>query len=391
MGSLTSTGIRAIKEPGRYIDGDGLMLVVGKDSRSWIVRVKEPGPHGRRRDIGLGSAKLVGLAQAREAARQIRQQIKAGLDPVAQRKRAFERIPTFKSAAEMVHKEMRGSWKSGKHQEQWLSSLENFVFPSIGERPISTITSGDIRDVLLKSIDDKRGALWLELPETAKRIRQRIGAVLDWAHAHGHRDAEAPMRAVSRTLPRQPRRDSHFAAMAYSEVPKLLTRLRERQAISRWALEATILTAARSGEILGATWDEFDLEGGIWTIPAERMKAGRVHQVPLSSPALALFKKANEVRTGNYVFPGIRPIKPMSNMSMTKLLRDLGITETVHGFRSAFRDWVAEETAFPAEVAEAALAHTVPDKVVAAYRRTDFFVKRRQLMNEWATFCDGLP
>lgn len=367
------------------------MLVVGKDSRSWIVRVKEPGPHGRRRDIGLGSAKLVGLAQAREAARQIRQQIKAGLDPVAQRKRAFERIPTFKSAAEMVHKEMRGSWKSGKHQEQWLSSLENFVFPSIGERPISTITSGDIRDVLLKSIDDKRGALWLELPETAKRIRQRIGAVLDWAHAHGHRDAEAPMRAVSRTLPRQPRRDSHFAAMAYSEVPKLLTRLRERQAISRWALEATILTAARSGEILGATWDEFDLEGGIWTIPAERMKAGRVHQVPLSSPALALFKKANEVRTGNYVFPGIRPIKPMSNMSMTKLLRDLGITETVHGFRSAFRDWVAEETAFPAEVAEAALAHTVPDKVVAAYRRTDFFVKRRQLMNEWATFCDGLP
>lgn len=365
------------------------MLVVGKDSRSWIVRVKEPGPHGRRRDIGLGSAKLVGLAQARDAAKEIRQKVKAGLDPVAERKRIFERIPTFKSAAETVHKEMKGSWKNGKHREQWLSSLESFVFPSIGERPINTITSGDIRDVLLKAVDDKRGALWLELPETAKRIRQRIGAVLDWAHAHGHRDAEAPMRAVSRTLPRQPRRDSHFAAMAYPQIPDLLKRLRERDAVSRWAVEATILTAARSGEILGATWNEFDLETGIWTIPADRMKAGRLHQVPLSPSALALFKKANEIRTGNYVFPGIRPTQPMSNMSMTKLLRDLGIKETVHGFRSAFRDWVAEETSFPGEIAEAALAHTVPDKVIAAYRRTDFFVKRRQLMSEWALFCDA--
>lgn len=365
------------------------MLVVGKDSRSWIVRVKEPGPQGRRRDIGLGSAKLVGLAQAREDAKEIRRQIKAGIDPVAERKRTLERIPTFKLAAETVHREMKGSWKNGKHQAQWLSSLETFVFPSIGERPINTITSGDIRDVLLKSIDDKRGALWLELPETARRIRQRIGAVLDWAHAHNHREAEAPMRAVSRTMPRQPRRDSHFAAMAYADIPNLLKRLRERNAVSRWAVEATILTAGRSGEILGATWDELDLDAGIWTIPAARMKAGRVHQIPLSPPALALFKKANEVRTGSYVFPGIRPTKPMSNMSMTKLLRDLGITETVHGFRSAFRDWVAEETSFPAEVAEAALAHTVPDKVVAAYRRTDFFAKRRQLMAEWGMFCNG--
>ncbi|SDD10660.1 Integrase [Sphingomonas sp. YR710] len=390
MGTLSATGIRAIKTPGRYHDGGGLMLVVGKNSRSWIVRIKEPGPAGRRRDIGLGSAALVTLAEARGAAVMVRRQVLAGIDPVVERRRALEQIPTFRIAATKLHGELKASWKKdGKHHDQWLSTLETHVFPSLGDRLIDGITGGDIRDVLLKSVDDKRGALWLELPETARRVRQRIGAVLDWARANGFRETEAPLRSVNRTLPRQPKSDGHFAAMAFSEVPDFMKRLRERDASSRWAVEAAILTATRSGEIRGARWVEFDFEAGTWTIPANRMKAGKVHVVPLSASMLALLKKAKKVATGDYVFPGQNLRKPMSNMTMTKLLRDMGVTDTVHGFRSAFRDWVAEETTFPAEVAEAALAHAVPDKVVAAYKRTDFLAKRRQLMAEWASYCEG--
>jgi len=388
---LTATGVRALKEPGSYGDGAGLMLVIGKSgSRSWIVRVKEPGPAGKRRDFGLGSATDVSLGDARKRAAAIREQVKAGMEPVAFWKLETERVPTFQEAATRVHEEVKKTFRNGKHAAQWLASLEAHAYAVIGDKLVDKIDTTHIRDVFMQVRPDAALPLWLEIPETARRVRQRIGTVLDWAHAKGYRPAEAPMRSVTKTLPRQPRRDRHFAALPYPEVPALLKRLREDTTWARLALEATILTATRSGEIRGAKWSEVDLEKATWTIPAERMKGGKAHVVPLSDPAIAVFKRADELRmVGELVFPGRNPRQPMSDMTMTKLLRDLNIKATVHGFRSAFRDWVAEETRFPSEIAEAALAHAIPNRVEAAYRRTDFLAKRRQMMAAWASFLEG--
>jgi integrase len=234
--------------------------------------------------------------------------------------------------------------------------------------------------------------IWLAKPETARRVRQRIGAVLDWSYAKGYRPTEAPMRSLSKGLPRQPRKDGHFAAMPFTDVPKLIVRLRERSSVGRFAMEALILTAARSGEIRGATWSEIDLEAGMWTVPANRMKMGRVHHVPLAPEAVDVFRRAEALRVpcSDLVFPGQRLKNQLSDMTLLKVMRDMETGVTVHGFRSAFRDWVAEETSYPGEVAEAALAHAIPNKVEAAYRRTDFLEKRRSLMREWAAFCTSL-
>ena len=380
MGKLTATAVKAAREPGRYLDGDGLMLIVGDNgARRWMLRLQA---NGKRRDFGLGSAKDVSLAEAREGAAALRKQVLAGVDPVAEKKREREPIPTFATAARRVHEEHKRGWKNGKHQAQWISTLDTYAFPRLGDMTVDTIEGPAVRDVLAE--------IWLEKPETARRVRQRIGTVLDWAYAKGFRSTEAPMRSLSKGLPRQPRKgDRHHAALPYAEVPAFLAKLRERVSLGRLALEAALLTAARSGEVRGATWGEVDLEAAIWTIPAARMKAGKPHVVPLSKAALDVFRRAVQFRQADsdLVFPGIRSGKPLSDMTLLKVLRDMDAGVTVHGFRSSFRDWVAEVTNTPGEVAEAALAHTVPSAVERAYKRTDFFEKRRKLMDAWAAYC----
>jgi integrase len=378
MGKLSATALRGTLAPGRYGDGDGLFLnVAKKGSRSWIVRVQKA---GRRRDIGLGSAAKVSLADARVRAAKVREQIEAGLDPIAERRKAAG-IPTFRQAAAQVFEENRRTWKNGHHQWQWMRTLEMFAFPAIGDLPVSDITAPLVRDLLAE--------IWLTKAETARRVRQRVGVVLDWAHAKGWREHEAPMRSVTKGLPRQPRTVSHHAALPYSDVPAFMAELRSKKpTYGRLALEALVLTAARSGEIRGARWSEIDLDKATWVIPAGRMKAGKRHVVPLSAEAIAVFRKAEALRSGvDLIFPGAQLTRPLSDMSLVKVLRDMKVEATPHGFRSSFRDWAADQTSFPAEVAEAALAHAVADKVVAAYRRTDFFEKRQALMQAWGSYC----
>jgi integrase len=380
MGKLTALKIRSLTEPGRYADGDGLFLdVTSRASGRWILRIQS---NGRRREIGLGSLKNVSLADARDSAFVMRKKIAQGIDPVAERKQNRQTVPTFRDAAKLVHEEHEKAWKNGKHQNQWIATLTTYAFPKIGDLPVDKIEGPAIREVLVP--------IWLSKPETARRVRQRIGTVLDWACAKGFRATEAPMRSLSKGLPRQPKKDGHFAAMPYAQVPGFVAKLGERESVGRLALEALILTAARSGEIRGAIWSELDLQAGLWTIPAERMKMGRAHTVPLSPEAITVFERAKKFKAGvgDLVFPGQNVRKPLSDMTLLKILRDMDLSVTVHGFRSAFRDWVAEQTDFAGEIAEAALAHTVSNKVEAAYRRTDFLDKRRLLMREWSVFCE---
>lgn len=381
MGKLTATGVKALLgKPGRHGDGEGLFLqTTPAGTGSWVLRVQKD---GKRRDIGLGSASKVGLALARTRAAEAHFQIEIGVDPVAFRRKAAG-VPTFREAAALVHAEHKKTWRNGKHQAQWLKTLETYAYPSIGDRPVSVIEGPAIRDLLAD--------FWNEKPETAKRVLQRICTVLDWSYSKGFREAEASRRSITRGLPRQQRSATHFAAMPFADVPAYFVRLREKESWSRLALEAAILTAARSGEIRGALWTEVELEQGIWTIPANRMKARREHVVPLSPAALRLFRRAFDLRTAEsqIVFQGANPRKPMSDMTLTKLLRDMGETATAHGFRSSFRDWVSEATSFQGELAEAALAHAVRDKTEAAYRRGNLLEKRRKLMDAWAAHCEG--
>lgn len=380
MGKLSRTGVAAASRPGKLGDGDGLMLVVQPSgSKSWVCRVQK---NGHRRDFGLGSAKKVSLKLARERAHEIRTWVEMGLDPIFERRKAAG-IPTFREAAAKVLAQHRKTWRNEKHEQQWLRTLESYVFPEIGDLQVNAITGPMIRNVLAD--------IWLSKPETARRVRQRIGTVLDWAYASGYRDSEAPMRAITRGLPRQPKKDGHFAAMPYPDVPAFMVRLRKRESFSRLALEFAILTAARSGEVRGATWDEIDLEAKLWTIPKQRMKASREHVVPLTRPAVRLLERCERLRIAgcSLVFPGIRGNTPLSDMTLTKLLKEMKEPYTVHGFRSAFRDWVSEETQHQGEVAEAALAHVVANKTEAAYRRGNLLEKRRLLMDDWAMFCSA--
>lgn len=381
MGQLTATRIKTLTEPGRYIDGDGLMMEIAPGgSRSWKLRVRVD---GKRRDFGLGSLSIVTLTEAREKAREYRRLIAQGIDPVAEKKKEKIVIPTFRAATEQVHAEHKASWKNGKHQVQWITTLETYAYPFIGDRLVNDIEGPQIRKALLP--------IWLSKPETARRVRQRIGAVLDWAYVNGLRDSEAPMRSLSKGLPRQPKDDGHFTAMPYTEIPAFIAKLRERTSVGRVAMEVLILTATRSGEIRGATWSEFDLDKAMWSIPATRMKMGRPHFVPLAPQVLETLERAKSFSAPctDLVFPGMKLKTPMSDMTLLKILRDMEAGVTVHGFRSAFRDWVADKTDYPGEVAEAALAHANSNKVEAAYRRTNFLEKRKALMADWGTFCTG--
>lgn len=378
MGNLTANMLRGSLEPGRHHDGDGLFLnVTSTGARSWICRVQK---NGRRRDIGLGSAKKVSLAQARQRSAEVRSQVEAGIDPVLQRKKA-EGIPTFREAAAAVYAENKKSWKNKKHRGQWLTSLQTYAFPKIGDVAVSDIESSHVRDVLI--------AIWLEKNETARRVRQRIGMVIDWAIAKNYRAHPLPMNAINKSLPKVRNRQNHLAALHYSKVAAFVGKLRERESIGRLAFEFLILTAARSGEVRGALWSEIDLTERTWTIPAERMKADVEHIVPLSDAALDVLKRARvHKEDGNdLVFPGTRHGKPMSDMTLTKICRDAEIDAVPHGFRSSFRDWVSEETDFDRDVAEMALAHTIANPVEAAYRRGKLLQKRGKLMNLWADYC----
>lgn len=365
-------------KPGRHTDARGLCLVV-KDSgsRTWVLRMQKD---GRRRDYGLGSAFDVSLAEARDAAMVLRRKVREGFDPVAERRKARKIIPNFEAATRACHETLREGWK-GAHHAKWLASFEKHIFPKIGRMPVNQIDSPCVVEAL--------SPIWLEIPETARRILQRISVVLDFAHIKGWVPDEVSLRSVRKGLPRQNDKRGHMEAMPYADVPALMAKLAAASpTVGRDALRFTIYNAVRTNETRFAVWTEFDLDKGIWTIPGERMKARETHVVPLSAPVIALLRRRRSERASDtglvFSFDGD---KPMSDVTMTKLLRDDGIASiTVHGFRSSFTDWAAERTRFPKEVADKALAHKLPNKVEAAYRRTDFFEKRRHLMARWAEF-----
>jgi integrase len=367
-------------------------------ARSWVLRIQQG---KRRRDLGLGSVlfdrkeavdhvplnarRELTLAEARDKAALARTLVKAGFDPSVEWRKARVAIPTFEEAAKEYHEKIKGGFRNARHSASWLTSLEMHALPKIGHTRVDQIDTPAIQSALLP--------IWLEIPETARRVRQRILAVLDYAHAQHWREAEAPTpKRVSSGLPKQPKADTHFSAVPYAEVPAVVAALRSKaETVGRLALQFVILTAARSGEVRGLTWGEIEREAEAWTVPADRMKAGRPHSVPLSPSAMKILDRAQELsaaRKHDPVFPGSRG-RPLSDMTMSKALKDAGSTATVHGFRSSFRDWAAEQTSFPPEWAEAALAHTLPNKVEAAYRRTQFFDQRRKLMNAWGAYVEG--
>jgi integrase len=381
VGTLTATAVKASKSAGRYGDGDGLFLLVkASGSRSWVVRVQKD---GKRRDFGLGSEKKISLAQARIDAAKVRVQIEVGLDPLTERRKAAG-IPTFREASALVYGEQRAAWRNGKHAKQWLQTLETYAFPKLGDVSVNLIEAGQVRDLLAD--------IWLSKNETARRVRQRIGAVIDWAVGKGYREASLPMAVINRALPKIAKSDNHHTALPYKDLPAFLTALQAKTPTpSRLALELLVLTAARSGEVRLADWSEFDVDAGLWTVPAARMKMKREHVVPLSGPALSVLVRIADL-TGNrcgLVFEGMKRGKPLSDMTLTKLLRDAGLDATPHGFRSCFRDWVSEETAFDGDTAEAALAHAVKNKTEAAYRRGNQLDKRRALIAAWGGYCVG--
>jgi len=380
--------------PGRYADIHGLYLVVRKSgSRSWVLRMQHK---GKRRDFGLGPVHDVSLADARSLAADVRRMIRNGLDPVTERGLQRKAAPTFETVARRCYEVMRGGWKDQRHAS-WISSFENHIFPTIGNKRVDEIDTSAVLGVL--------EPIWLTIPDTARRLFQRIGAILDYAHVKGWIAEEVSLRSVRRGLPRQTNKTQHRIAMPYKDIPNFMdTLFALPPSVGRDALKLTILTAVRSNETRLATWSEFDLEKGVWSIPATRMKMKEPHVVPLAPAALALLKrlradalydldgKASEklvTLRSMSVFAGSTG-KPISDMTMTKVLRDMKIVAiTVHGFRSSFTDWAAEQTDTAKEIADKALAHKVPNAVEAAYRRTDFFDKRRVLMKLWAMYLTG--
>lgn len=375
--ALSAVQVRQLKTAGRYVDGNGLYLVVDPSgAKRWVLRTVVM---GRRRDIGLGGLSLVPLAEAREKALAYRKLAREGGDPLANKRKAEISTPTFAVAAERVFEEHKDSWRNAKHAAQWITTLRTYAFPSIGSRPVDQIEAPDILRVL--------GPIWLTKPETARRVRQRLSTVLDWAKVAGYRSGENPVLGVTKGLPKQTVKDDHHAALPYSEVPAFLTSLMDTDVseITKLAFEFLILTASRTGEVLGMKWEEVDEAGRTWTVPSDRMKAKRMHRVPLSPRCMEILAEAGRLGTGvPYVFPGRSGNKPLSSMVFLMALRRMGLDVTAHGFRSSFRDWAAEQTNFPREVCEGALAHTIENKVEAAYRRSDLFEKRRELMDAWA-------
>ncbi|WP_036262703.1 tyrosine-type recombinase/integrase [Methylocapsa aurea] len=386
---LTARFCASVTKPGRHADGGNLYLRVdASGAASWVFMWARG---GRQREAGLGSRDIVSLAQARELAGRMRESLVKGIDPLdarAAERRANAARLTFGECADTFVASKESGWRNEKHRAQWKMTLQRYAATL---RPIA------VADVSTQDILKALQPIWRTKPETASRLRGRIEAVIDSARVAGQIDDRAPNPArwtghLEMMLPRPAKLSrGHHAAMPYRDLPTFLTRLRETEGMGALALEFAILTAARSGEVLGARWSEIDVDAKIWTVPAARMKAAREHRVPLPSQALTIIEKLSEARMGEFVFAGQRRGKPLSNMAMEMTLRRMKVEGvTVHGFRSAFRDWAGEETHFPRELAEAALAHVIGDKAEQAYRRGDALEKRRALMEEWAAFCEGM-
>jgi integrase len=389
VNKLSALKIAQLKTPGWFGDGGGLYLQVGPaGTKSWVFRFKLG---HRSRYMGLGSLNTVTLSEAREAASECRKLTLQGIDPIEHRKKERERA-RLDSAKTMTFDQCRDayiaahapSWKNAKHRAQWMNTLTTYATPIFGSVSVQSIDVGLVTKVL--------DPIWSTKPETASRIRGRIEGVLDWAKARGLRDGENPARwrgHLDQVLPASSkiRLIKHHEALPYREIADFMTALRERHSVAAKALEFVILTAARSGEALKATWNEIDLNTRTWTIPAHRMKGNREHRVPLSEDALRVVEQMHDSRLNEFVFPGPKPNKSLSDMVLLMTLRRLGYRITTHGFRSTFRTWAAEQTGFPREVVEAALAHVIGNKVEAAYQRGDLFEKRRRLMSEWARYC----
>jgi integrase len=389
IGKLTSLSVRQARRRGLYGDGGGLFLQVSENgAKSWVFRFKKA---DRLRVMGLGPAHTITLAEARDRARECRKLRLDGIDPIearraerAQAKLDAAKAVTFAECADAYITAHKAGWRNPKHAAQWPATLATYVNPTFGELPVQAIDTALVTRVM--------EPIWTKKPETASRVRGRIESILDWATARGYRQGENPARwrgHLENLLPRRSkvRRVEHHAALPYSELSAFMLALRQQEGVAARALEFTILTAARTGEVIGARWEEINIAERLWSVPVERMKAGREHRVPLCGKALEIVEEMRAIG-GNFIFPGGKRGKPLSNMAMTMLLRRMGHgDQTVHGFRSTFRDWAAERTNFPAEVAEMALAHAVTDKVEAAYRRGDLFEKRRALAEAWAKFC----
>lgn len=377
---LSALDVKAKAEPGRYADGDGLYLNIapGK-SKSWVFLWMK---NGKRREMGLGSYPTISLVAARQRAEDCRRLVAEGLDPIAERKKTAP--VSFGEAADKFVASMASSFRNEKHRDQWKMTLGDAYCADLRKLPISTVDTEAVLQVLTP--------IWQSKAETASRIRGRIERVLDFATVKGWREGENPARwrgHLKNALPaRQKLTRGHHAAMPYVEVPAYIQRLQTAEATAARALEFLILTASRSGEVLGAKWAEFDLDKAVWTVPAERMKAGKEHRVPLSPRAVAIIKDQREAKLNDFVFPGEKKDSPLSNMAFAMLMRRMKVDQfTTHGFRSAFRDWAGDETSFPREVAEAALAHRVGDETEQAYRRSDALERRRKLMKAWSDFC----
>ena len=377
---LTDASCKAIKKPGMHSDGGGLYLLVKPSgSRSWVFVWKRD---SRRREMGLGSYPTVRLAKARILVSEYRVAVAEGRDPILDRKK--EQEPTFGECADLFLESMEKQWRNEKHRAQWRMTLEKYARP-IREKKVSSVDTNDVLGVLKP--------IWGTKAETASRLRGRIERVLDYAKARGWRTGENPALwrgHLKNVLPqRQKLTRGHHAAMPHTEIAAFVARLRDQKGISARGLEFLILTASRTGEVRGMTWSEIELEARVWAIPAQRMKAGREHRVPLTQRCVDILQKMLEVKISDYVFPGQKEKMPLSVMAFDMLLRRLDVANfTVHGFRSAFRDWAGDATSFPREIAEAALAHTVGDATERAYRRSDALEKRRALMEAWEEYCN---
>ena len=396
-GRLTALKVDKTKHPGMYADGGGLYLrVTDEGTKNWVLRFMLA---GRPRWMGLGPVSLFGLQEARAKALDARRLRHEGVDPIEARKVAKQqarldaaRAITFKECAASYIAAHKPSWHNPKHAAQWAATLATYAEPVMGALPVQAIDTALVTKVI--------EPIWAEKPETASRVRGRIESVLDWAKVRGYRQGENPARWRGHLenllpAPSKVRRVEHHAALPYAEIGGFISALRLQEGTAARALEFAILTAARTGEIIGATWGEMDLNMNVWTIPAARMKAKREHRVPLSARAFQIVADMKEPTEGDVlsaapVFAGLKRGRPLSNMAFLMLLRRIGRDDlTVHGFRSTFRDWAAESTNYPSELSELALAHVVSNKVEAAYRRGDIFEKRRKLMSTWATFCNS--
>lgn len=388
---LSAIQVKNLSKTGRHADGEGLYLNIARGgSKSWVfLWMKDR----RRREMGLGPYPSVSLSEARERADVARKVVAAGGDPLSQRD--TEAPKSFGEVADLFLESMEGSWKNQKHREQWRYTLsrkraeddslvrDGYCLNLI-DLPVAAVDTNDV----LKALTP----IWQEKAETASRLRGRIERVLDYAKVKGWREGENPALwrgHLKNALPTRAKlQRGHHAAMPYADVPNFFASLKQREAVSADGLAFLLLTASRSGEVINAKWPEVDFEREVWTVPPDRMKAGKEHRVPLSPPAVEILKRMLEIRDSDWIFPGAKRDRPQSPMAFTMLLRRMELGHfTPHGFRSSFRDWVGDETTFPRELAEAALAHTVGDETERAYRRSDALARRRKLMEAWASYC----